>query len=735
MMKIRTPWMVALAAGTLTSCAFAQVNNAEVEANETKATATTAASGGAGMASGDTISGNTTGTSTTVAGATSADIFRVKTAAAPLGIYRHRLALTTTGTAGHIGAILGLTQSSTGIGTALSTFQSSSSTTTPARFNQWYGFGKQEELFYRVTGTATTTADYLATLETTPVTPISGPTLPPGNVVISTIISGPTTGLVTDTDLWVYDSNFNAIPGYGNDDESIAGGGTGVTFQSRLTRAFTPGTYFLAISRFGFANDQASPADDDFRSGAVLDFPNALACSSGTTPSTIALTIGGQSVPVTYTDSYGVAFVQFTVANILGASCTSGTNTVVEGQTANLSVTVTPAPGVPVTSVTVNASSINPAATSVALSDPDNDNIWTGTVQATVLASGAAFSLPFSVVDAASTTASGACSITVTATPSGACCLTSGCAVISEYNCSLQSGTFSGAGTDCGSQSYGPGTTTGTFTSISATGTPVFTGVSVDDSNVSVALPFPFTFYGNSFNSIGVVSNGFAQFTGTSTAFGNGAIPSTLTPNNALYPMWDDLAAFLSPSTNVFTQVDGTAPNRTFTISWENIGQYATDPVTFALAPVGSNNFQVVLFEGSNNIEYRYGAIDAITAPLPTVTDAVTIGVENAAGTVAVSVDPATIVGIGNVAVAFDGAFSGSPCTIGCDDIDFNNNGVFPEDQDVVDFFEVLAGGTPGTCDPVEGCNDIDFNNNSVFPEDQDVVDFFNVLAGGNCPS
>jgi hypothetical protein len=28
---------------------------------------------------------------------------------------------------------------------------------------------------------------------------------------------------------------------------------------------------------------------------------------------------------------------------------------------------------------------------------------------------------------------------------------------------------------------------------------------------------------------------------------------------------------------------------------------------------------------------------------------------------------------------------------------------------------------------------DIDFNNNGVFPEDQDVLDFFNVLAGGSC--
>jgi hypothetical protein len=64
----------------------------------------------------------------------------------------------------------------------------------------------------------------------------------------------------------------------------------------------------------------------------------------------------------------------------------------------------------------------------------------------------------------------------------------------------------------------------------------------------------------------------------------------------------------------------------------------------------------------------------------------------------------------------------------GCDSIDFNNNGVFPEDQDVIDFFNVLAG---GEC---AACSDIDFNNNGVFPEDQDVIDFFNVLAGGECP-
>jgi hypothetical protein len=73
-------------------------------------------------------------------------------------------------------------------------------------------------------------------------------------------------------------------------------------------------------------------------------------------------------------------------------------------------------------------------------------------------------------------------------------------------------------------------------------------------------------------------------------------------------------------------------------------------------------------------------------------------------------------------------AVPGNCPQLGCDSIDFNGNGVFPEDQDFVDFLNILAG---GTC---ETCGDIDFNNDGVFPEDQDVVDFLHVLAGGECP-
>jgi hypothetical protein len=62
-----------------------------------------------------------------------------------------------------------------------------------------------------------------------------------------------------------------------------------------------------------------------------------------------------------------------------------------------------------------------------------------------------------------------------------------------------------------------------------------------------------------------------------------------------------------------------------------------------------------------------------------------------------------------------------------CDSIDFNRNGVFPEDADVIAFFSVLAG------EACASCSDIDFNNNGVFPEEQDVLDLLTVLAGGAC--
>jgi hypothetical protein len=70
-----------------------------------------------------------------------------------------------------------------------------------------------------------------------------------------------------------------------------------------------------------------------------------------------------------------------------------------------------------------------------------------------------------------------------------------------------------------------------------------------------------------------------------------------------------------------------------------------------------------------------------------------------------------------------------------CGDIDFNNDGLFPDDTDLIEFLNVLAGGSCST-EPTPGCDSIDFNGDGLFPDDNDLLDFLILLAGGtpaNC--
>ncbi|HEX2838619.1 MAG TPA: DNRLRE domain-containing protein [Phycisphaerales bacterium] len=64
-----------------------------------------------------------------------------------------------------------------------------------------------------------------------------------------------------------------------------------------------------------------------------------------------------------------------------------------------------------------------------------------------------------------------------------------------------------------------------------------------------------------------------------------------------------------------------------------------------------------------------------------------------------------------------------------CGDIDFNNDELFPDTQDIADFIEVFGGGacSSGNCDT------IDFNNDGLFPDTDDISAFLRVFSGGEC--
>jgi len=133
----------------------------------------------------------------------------------------------------------------------------------------------------------------------------------------------------------------------------------------------------------------------------------------------------------------------------------------------------------------------------------------------------------------------------------------------------------------------------GTFTAI--TGTPV-TDILADDA-LSAAIPIGFTFaYGeNTFTEVKASSNGWVGLgtAQTSNALSNALASTTIRP--VVAPLWDDLSM---ASGTVQYNVTGTAPNRVFTVQYQNAkwNYGATNQFTF----------QVMLYE-SGKVAFVYG--------------------------------------------------------------------------------------------------------------------------------
>ncbi|MFO0832451.1 MAG: trypsin-like peptidase domain-containing protein [Phycisphaerales bacterium] len=65
----------------------------------------------------------------------------------------------------------------------------------------------------------------------------------------------------------------------------------------------------------------------------------------------------------------------------------------------------------------------------------------------------------------------------------------------------------------------------------------------------------------------------------------------------------------------------------------------------------------------------------------------------------------------------------------GCDSIDFNGDGLYPDTADIDDFLSVFSGGPCST----GTCGDIDFNNDGLFPDTSDIDSLLSVFSGGPC--
>jgi hypothetical protein len=94
------------------------------------------------------------------------------------------------------------------------------------------------------------------------------------------------------------------------------------------------------------------------------------------------------------------------------------------------------------------------------------------------------------------------------------------------------------------------------------------TGITGDDQ-VATGIPigFNFTFYGNTYSTVNVSSNGNLQFTTANTAYSNTALPNA-TMGPMLAPFWDDLypGGCTLGGCGIYYRIQGSAPNRIFVV-------------------------------------------------------------------------------------------------------------------------------------------------------------------------
>jgi thermitase len=130
-----------------------------------------------------------------------------------------------------------------------------------------------------------------------------------------------------------------------------------------------------------------------------------------------------------------------------------------------------------------------------------------------------------------------------------------------------------------------------------------------NDGFTSAALPFTFNYAGVDYNSINIHANGFISLgnhnTGTSSAYeynyeNNSPLPGVALPNNMLAPFWDNLA-HAGGTGGLYTRANGSE----FIIEYRN---FQRDGISNNL------NFQVVLFQGSNEILFQYKTLSGAGA-------------------------------------------------------------------------------------------------------------------------
>ncbi len=156
-------------------------------------------------------------------------------------------------------------------------------------------------------------------------------------------------------------------------------------------------------------------------------------------------------------------------------------------------------------------------------------------------------------------------------------------------------------------------------------GTIVHSGYWDDRSWGPLPIGFNFDFFGNTYSNFYVTSNGLVMFGSGTTQWTNQNIPNTSGADNYIAPFWDDL--IIHSTGDIMYQTIGTAPNRKLVVQYSNM--------SFWNSTVLLGTIQVILYEGSNNIQMQYRSIVDLSSDRASGNSA-TIGLENLNGTAGV---------------------------------------------------------------------------------------------------
>jgi hypothetical protein len=143
-----------------------------------------------------------------------------------------------------------------------------------------------------------------------------------------------------------------------------------------------------------------------------------------------------------------------------------------------------------------------------------------------------------------------------------------------------------------------------------------------DNANeTGIPIGFSFDYNGIIYTTIGLSTNGVAWFDAIApaTTVGNTNMVTTSGPNQSLAPWFNNLID--DASSDILYQTQGSPGSMTFTLQYTNYPTYTGTP--------GSNvrmNCQIILYETTNVIEFRYGTLNVIGAQ--TTSGGAMIGIE-----------------------------------------------------------------------------------------------------------